>query len=148
MIIRMVISYVSVYANSNIRLSILNYSTALMVKQVQVISSKEPIKVYLLSTSLFKDMNRCAHKLASKNNIKTSIFHPSKLGGKRYIKMTKIFCSSKKLRRKYVETTSIFRSSKLRQTKYVEMMLISYSSKFCKRIYVKVTSSFCSSKLH
>ena len=53
MIIRMVISYVSVYANSNIRLSILNYSTALMVKQVQVISSKEPIKVYLLSTSKY-----------------------------------------------------------------------------------------------
>ena len=126
MITRMVISYVSVYANLNIRLSILNYSTALMVTQVQVISSKEPIKVYLLSKSLFKNMNRCAHKLASKNNIKTSIFHPSKLGGKKYIKMTKIFCSSKKLQKKYVETTSIFRSSKLCQTKYVEMMLISY----------------------
>ena len=47
-------------------------------------------------------------------------FRPWKLGWKRCIKTTSIFCSSKLRRTKCIKTKSIFRSSKLHSRKYIK----------------------------
>ena len=63
MITMVVVSYSSVYTTLYIRLSILNYSTTLMVNKFELCSSKESIKFCLLTTSFLKNLSSTSRHL-------------------------------------------------------------------------------------